>query len=237
MDQVWFFEKKLKFVFFVMVRSRYKLRLVFRLSLVCSNFKFKFFAVIQLFGLKTTSHVKSDLKNEFLRSGLPCEVVFCICTPPGIVLSRACFGAREQNEQNNRPQSERRSSFFPYPTCMPLVQPRWARQRVQPAASIETEGGRLVVWCRQRHFYEGENAMEQWLHGIRRETDRPDRPAGRLDTAFLPPHPQLHWHNAAHFPSDAVFEHCLGSSWPNISKGSNMKLSAKYYVELSTLQF
>ena len=33
MDQVWFFEKRiLKFIFFVIVRSRYKLRLVFRLS-------------------------------------------------------------------------------------------------------------------------------------------------------------------------------------------------------------
>ena len=29
-----------------------------------------------LFGLKTTSHGKSDIKYEFLRSDLPCEVVF-----------------------------------------------------------------------------------------------------------------------------------------------------------------
>ena len=111
-------------MFFVRARARYKPSLDFRLSLVCSKLKFKFFVGVQLFDLKTTSHGKFDLKYEFLRSGLPCEVVFCICTPPGIVLSRACFGAREQNEQNNRPQSERRSSFFPYPTCMPLVQPR-----------------------------------------------------------------------------------------------------------------
>ena len=41
---------------------------------VCRKFKFKFFVGIQLFGLKTTSHGKSDLKNEFFRSGLPFEV-------------------------------------------------------------------------------------------------------------------------------------------------------------------
>ena len=40
--------------------------LVFRLSLVLSMVKFKFSAGIQLFGLKTTSHGKPDLKNEFL---------------------------------------------------------------------------------------------------------------------------------------------------------------------------
>ena len=33
---------------------------------VSRKFKFKFFVGIQLFGLKTTSHGKSDLKNEFL---------------------------------------------------------------------------------------------------------------------------------------------------------------------------
>ena len=76
MDQVLFFEKKVKFIFLVMVRSRYKLSLVFRLIPVCSKFKFKFSASIKLFGLKTTSHGKSDLKNKFFRSGLPCEVVF-----------------------------------------------------------------------------------------------------------------------------------------------------------------
>ena len=37
--------------------------------------KFKFSPGIQLFGLKTTSHGKPDLKNSFLRSDLPCEVV------------------------------------------------------------------------------------------------------------------------------------------------------------------
>ena len=57
-----------------MVWTRYRLSLVFRLSLGCS--KFTFSAGIQLFGLKTTLHGKSDLKNSFLRSDLPCEVVF-----------------------------------------------------------------------------------------------------------------------------------------------------------------
>ena len=47
---------------FVRVRARYKLSLVFRLSLVLSMVKFKLAAGIQLFGLKTTSHGKSDLK-------------------------------------------------------------------------------------------------------------------------------------------------------------------------------
>ena len=55
----------MKFAFWFMVRSKNKLSLVFRLSPVCSKFKFKFFAGIQLFGLKTTSHGKSDLKNEY----------------------------------------------------------------------------------------------------------------------------------------------------------------------------
>ena len=59
-----------------MVRSSYKLSLVFRLSLVCSRIKYKFFAGILLFGLKTTSHGKSNLKNEFFRSSLPGKVVF-----------------------------------------------------------------------------------------------------------------------------------------------------------------
>ena len=49
-----------------MVRSRYKLSLVFRLSPVCSKFKFKFLAGIQLFGMKTTLHDKSDHKMNFL---------------------------------------------------------------------------------------------------------------------------------------------------------------------------
>ena len=60
----------------VRVRARYKLSLVFRLSLVCSKFKFMLSAGIQLFGLKTTSHGKSDLKIHILRSDLLCEVVF-----------------------------------------------------------------------------------------------------------------------------------------------------------------
>ena len=51
-----------------MVRSRYRLSLVFRLSPVYS--KFEFSAVIQLFGLKITSHGKPDLKNSYSRSDL-----------------------------------------------------------------------------------------------------------------------------------------------------------------------
>ena len=58
------------------VGARYKPSLVFRLSLVLSMVKFKFSTDIQLFGLKATSHGKSDIKYEFLRSDLPCEVVF-----------------------------------------------------------------------------------------------------------------------------------------------------------------
>ena len=54
----------------IRVRTRYKLSLVFRLSLVCS--KFKFSAGIQLFGMKTTSYGKPDLKNSFPRSDLRC---------------------------------------------------------------------------------------------------------------------------------------------------------------------
>ena len=38
--------------------------------------KLTFSASIQHFGLKTTSHGKSDFKNEFFRSGLPCGEVF-----------------------------------------------------------------------------------------------------------------------------------------------------------------
>ena len=51
--------------FLVRVRTRYKLSLVFRLSPVCSKFKFMFSVGIQLFGLKTPSHGKSDLKKKF----------------------------------------------------------------------------------------------------------------------------------------------------------------------------
>ena len=50
--------------------------LVFKLIPVCSKLKFKFVTSIQLLGLKTTSHGKPDLKNWFLRSDLPYEVVF-----------------------------------------------------------------------------------------------------------------------------------------------------------------
>ena len=71
-----FLEKNCKIFYLVRVRARYKPSLVFRLSLVLSMVKFKFSAGIQLFGLKTTSHGKPDLKNEFLMSGLQCEVVF-----------------------------------------------------------------------------------------------------------------------------------------------------------------
>ena len=56
--------------FFAMVRSRHGLSLVFRLSLVCRNFKFS--GGIQLYGMKTTLHGKPDLKNLFLRSDLRC---------------------------------------------------------------------------------------------------------------------------------------------------------------------
>ena len=69
-------KKKFKFFYFVRVRAMYKLRLVFRLSPVFSKFKFMLSVGIQLFGLKTTSHGKSDIKYEFLRPDLPCEVVF-----------------------------------------------------------------------------------------------------------------------------------------------------------------
>ena len=62
-----FLKKKCANFFLVRVRARYKPSLVFRLNLVCSKFKFKSSASIQLFGLKTTSHVKYDLKNSFLR--------------------------------------------------------------------------------------------------------------------------------------------------------------------------
>ena len=67
-------EKKFEILYLVRVRARYKPILVFSLCLVCS--KFMFSVGIQLFGLKSTSYGKSDLKNELLWSGLPCEVVF-----------------------------------------------------------------------------------------------------------------------------------------------------------------
>ena len=57
-----FLKKNFEIFYFVRVRARYKLSLVNRLSPVCSKFKFMFSVVIQFFGLKTTSHGKSDLK-------------------------------------------------------------------------------------------------------------------------------------------------------------------------------
>ena len=62
-----FWKKILNFLL-VMVRPRYRPSLVFRLSLVCS--KFKFSAGIQLFGMKITSYGKPYLKNSFPRSDL-----------------------------------------------------------------------------------------------------------------------------------------------------------------------
>ena len=66
------FLEKIEIFYFVRVRARYKLSLVFRLSPLCSKFKFMLSVGIQLFGLKTTSHGKPDLKNSFLRSDLRC---------------------------------------------------------------------------------------------------------------------------------------------------------------------
>ena len=60
-----FLKKNFEIFDFVWVRARYKLSLVFRLSLVLSMVKLKFSPGIKLFGLKTTSHGKSDLKNAF----------------------------------------------------------------------------------------------------------------------------------------------------------------------------
>ena len=57
-----FLKKNFEIFDFDRVRAGNKLRLVFRLSLVLSMVKFKFSAGIKLFGLKTTSHGKSDLK-------------------------------------------------------------------------------------------------------------------------------------------------------------------------------
>ena len=69
-------KKNFEIFFWFRVWARYKSSMVFRLSLVLSMVKFMLPMGIQLFGLKTTSHGKSDLENSFLRSGLPCEVVF-----------------------------------------------------------------------------------------------------------------------------------------------------------------
>ena len=59
---------KKKFEIFIFGRGRVKVKAqpCFQGQPVCSKFKLKFFAGIHLFGLKTTSHGKSDLKNEFL---------------------------------------------------------------------------------------------------------------------------------------------------------------------------
>ena len=69
-----FLKKKIEILFLVRVRTRYSLSLVFRF-LVCSKISFSLKG-IQIFGLETTSHGKPDLRNSFLRSDLPCEVVF-----------------------------------------------------------------------------------------------------------------------------------------------------------------
>ena len=69
-------KKNFEISFLFRVWARYKISLVFRLSLVCSKFKFMLSAGIQFVGLKTTSHGKSDLKIHILRSDLPCEVSF-----------------------------------------------------------------------------------------------------------------------------------------------------------------
>ena len=69
-------KKKFEIFYFVRVKARYKLSLVFRVSTFCSMFKFMLSVGIQLFGLKTISHGKPDFKNSFLRSDFPFEVVF-----------------------------------------------------------------------------------------------------------------------------------------------------------------
>ena len=56
-----------KKIAFFLVRVRYKSSLVFRISLVCR--KFTFSAGLQVFGLKTTSHGKPDLKNIIAEVG------------------------------------------------------------------------------------------------------------------------------------------------------------------------
>ena len=68
-----FLKKKFAIFFWDRVRDRYKPSLVFRLCLVCS--KFTFSVGIQLFGLKTTSVGKPDLKYSFLGSDLRCREV------------------------------------------------------------------------------------------------------------------------------------------------------------------
>ena len=60
-----FWKKHFEIFFWFRVWARYKSSMVFRLSTVWSKFKFMLPMGIQLFGLKTTSHGKPDLKNEF----------------------------------------------------------------------------------------------------------------------------------------------------------------------------
>ena len=70
------FFKNFEILFFCHGQVQVQAQPGFQLIPVCSKFKFKFSVGIQLFGRKNTSHGKSDLKNQFFRSGLPCEVVF-----------------------------------------------------------------------------------------------------------------------------------------------------------------
>ncbi len=67
-----FLKKNFEIFFLDMVRPRYGPSLVFRLSLVCSKFKFSVQLSMQLFGMKITSYGKPDLKNSFPRSDLRC---------------------------------------------------------------------------------------------------------------------------------------------------------------------
>ena len=69
-----FLKEKFEILILVWVRARYRLSLVFRLSMVCSRLKFKFSTGVQFSSLKTTSHGKPDLKYSFLRSDLSCEL-------------------------------------------------------------------------------------------------------------------------------------------------------------------
>ena len=71
-----FLKKKFEISLLVRVWARYKPSLVFRLSPVCSKFKFVLSTGIQLIDRKTTSHSKSDLKIWIFRSDLLSEVVF-----------------------------------------------------------------------------------------------------------------------------------------------------------------
>ena len=61
-----FLKKNFEIFYFVRVRARYKLSLVFRLSPVCSKFKFMFSVGIQLLAWKPLSMVNLTSKYEFL---------------------------------------------------------------------------------------------------------------------------------------------------------------------------